>query len=421
MKSGEKLKICVLGSTYPRYHEDHQVPWLRKTVSLLKGKGHDVTVVASSFRGSNHHHIDGVRVLRFRYAPSAWEDLTHDEGAPAKSKTLKGKLTAASYILSGILHMLVWAKREDFDVIQVHWPFPHGLFTILPRLLWGSKVIMTAHGAGLAMARRSLPIRLALKFILSQSEQITANSSHTQSELKRLSGYSSHNIPYGATVDFKLGGKPLIRKTTKILFSGRHIQRKGVPYLLEALAKVLKSKDIELTITGSGDRTNEWKEKANSLNLLNKVNFLGFVSNEKLATLYQECDIYCLPAIYDDKNDTEGLGVVLIEALLHARPVIASRVGGIVDVIKDGETGLLVEEKNPKELAEAIECLIEDPSYGLSLGLRGQDFVSKNFNWDKIANDLEQVLIETANPLKSAGKGEHRVSISQEIPTKVAA
>ncbi len=394
MYKSKKLKICVLGSTYPRSQNDHQVPWLRETVNQLRGRGHDVTVAASAFKGSRHHMIDGVQVLRFRYAPAFIEALTHDEGAPAKSKTILGKLLAILYILSGIVHMLHWSRKHDFDVINVHWPFPHALFTILPRALFGTKVVVTAHGAGMAMARQSKYVKLILGFVLSHSDSITCNSSHTKSEITRLTGATAQVIPYGATVEAKQAGRPFSRPRTRVLFSGRHIQRKGVGYLIEALSLVLKQrKDVELVITGHGDRTEEWKQIVTNLKLEDKVSFEGFVSNQRLAELYQSSDIYCLPAIHDDNSDTEGLGVVLIEALLHARPVIASGVGGIVDVIKHQETGILVKEKSSNDLAHALIYLIENPLRARELGEAGQKFVNNNFSWSTISDSLERVLI----------------------------
>ncbi len=394
MNKKQKLKVCVLGSTYPRNKEDHQVPWLRETVNQLKGRGHDVVVVASSFKGSGHHTIDGVPVLRFRYAPAFIESLTHDEGAPAKSKSILGKLLAMVYILSGILHMFYWSWKYSFDVINVHWPFPHGLFTILPRAFFGAKVVLTAHGAGMAMARRSKYINWILGFILSHSDSITCNSSHTKKEIARLTGSSARVIPYGTTVEGKKAADPFSKAKTRILFSGRHIQRKGVDYLIEALSLVLgQKKDVELVITGHGDRTQEWKQIVTNLKLEDKVRFEGFVSNERLAELYQSSDIYCLPAIHDDNSDTEGLGVVLIEALLHARPVVASGVGGIVDVIKHQETGILVKEKSSNDLAHALIYLIENPLRAKELGKAGERFVKENFNWASILDNLEGVLL----------------------------
>ncbi len=78
------LKIAVLGSTYARFHEDNQVPWLRESVNRLARRGHHVTVIASAYHGAPSHEIDGIPVRRFRYAPKWVEHLTHDEGAPNK-------------------------------------------------------------------------------------------------------------------------------------------------------------------------------------------------------------------------------------------------------------------------------------------------------------------------------------------------
>src|ERR1700738_2945613 len=84
IKSGRKLRIAVLGSSYPRTHEDHQLPWLRESVNRIVRRGHSVTVIAPAFQGSSDHTIDGVPVRRFRYGPAALEVWTHGESAPAK-------------------------------------------------------------------------------------------------------------------------------------------------------------------------------------------------------------------------------------------------------------------------------------------------------------------------------------------------
>ena len=82
--------------------------------------------------------------------------------------------------------------------------------------------------------------------------------------------------------------------------------------------------------------------------------FLGFVSNEQLAEEYAKCDVWVNPAIVDAWGDAEGLGVGSIEAYAYRKPVVATNTGGIPDTIRDGETGYLVEEKNPEALAKAI-------------------------------------------------------------------
>jgi glycosyltransferase involved in cell wall biosynthesis len=106
-------------------------------------------------------------------------------------------------------------------------------------------------------------------------------------------------------------------------------------------------------ITGEGDQKESIQLLVAEKGLQEHVEFAGFVSNERLGELYRTADLYVHPSIHDSRGDTEGLGVVLIEALANKRPVIACGVGGIVDVIQDGETGVLVEEKNSQALANA--------------------------------------------------------------------
>jgi glycosyltransferase involved in cell wall biosynthesis len=152
---------------------------------------------------------------------------------------------------------------------------------------------------------------------------------------------------------------------------------------------VLERKSVELFVTGEGDRRREWEDLAARLGLVDKVHFLGFVSTERLAGLYQACDLYVHPAIFDDANDTEGLGVSLVEALANRCPVVASNVGGIVDVIKDTVTGLLVPEKDEAALATAILRVLEDPGLARRLGEKGREFVELHFDWERITDETE--------------------------------
>jgi len=97
-----------------------------------------------------------------------------------------------------------------------------------------------------------------------------------------------------------------------------------------------------------------------------------------------------LPAITDEKGDTEGLGVVLIEALTYKKPVIASNVGGITDIVIDGKTGLLVSEKNSEELAMALKRILLDANLAKRLGEEGYTHVKEKFGWDRIIRQLKK-------------------------------
>jgi glycosyltransferase involved in cell wall biosynthesis len=146
-----------------------------------------------------------------------------------------------------------------------------------------------------------------------------------------------------------------------------------------------------LTITGDGDQRSQLEALTASLGLGDVVEFLGFVDNATLDRCYAECDVYVNPSIIDDRGDTEGLGVGPIEAFAHRKPVVASDVGGIPDVVKDRWTGLLVPEKSPERLADAILELIERPDYALELARNGLAFSRRRFDWDCITDAVEGV------------------------------
>ena len=150
------LRIAILGSTYPRHEEDHEVPWLRESVKRLAARGHKITVIAPAYRGVKSHQIDGVPVHRFRYAPEHWEILTHGEGAPNKlKKNPILKLLTLSYPASGAYSVWKIRRKERIEVLHVHWPFPHGLMALLPAWMPGCKIVYSCHSAEFALAAGS--------------------------------------------------------------------------------------------------------------------------------------------------------------------------------------------------------------------------------------------------------------------------
>ena len=115
-----------------------------------------------------------------------------------------------------------------------------------------------------------------------------------------------------------------------------------------------------------------------------EIIFTGKLSPEALANEYKTANVFTLPAIVDSKGDTEGLGVVLIEAMELGLPIVASNVGGIPDVVIDGETGILVPEKDPEALASAYKRLAAEPELVKHLLAGSQKRINECFTWDGI-------------------------------------
>ena len=385
-------KVLVIGSVYPRFHEDAEVPWLRTSIAHLKKAGLDIQVLAPAYKGLKSHEIDGVKVNRFRYAPAKWEFLTHEEGAPSKMANKPWlQLLAIPYIISGFFKCIKICRKFKPDIIHAHWPFPHAYIALGAAKLFKIPLVLNFHGAELLLIRKKKWVKPLLKFAIGQAQAVFANSSFTAGKIKALRNVDVEWSPYGTTLEFgnrnsEFGMEPHpINNKFKILFVGRHIERKGIRYLIEA-AKYLPRESFEIRIVGVGDLTEQLKMQADALchpelyetknfssqvelcplgsseteskDLPAEIIFTGKLSPEALASEYKTANVFTLPAIVDSKGDTEGLGVVLIEAMELGLPIVASNVGGIPDVVIDGETGILVPEKDPEALAEAHQRML---------------------------------------------------------------
>lgn len=383
------MKILVIGSVYPRFHEDAEVPWLRASVAHLKKAGLGIQVLAPAYKGLKTHEIDGVKVNRFRYAPASWEILTHEEGAPSKMASKPWlQLLAIPYIISGFFKCISICRKFKPDVIHAHWPFPHAYIALGAAKLFRIPLVLNFHGAELLLIRKKKWVKPFLKFAIGQAQAVFANSSFTASKIKALRNVNVEWSPYGTTLESSAASEveavphPINGKF-KILFVGRHIERKGICYLIEA-AKYLPRDKFEIRIVGVGDLTEKLKELAahNAGNA--EIVFTGKLSPEDLAKEYRTANVFTLPAIIDSKGDTEGLGVVLIEAMELGLPIVASNVGGIPDVVVDGESGILVPEKDPQALANAFKRLESEPGLVKQLLEGSRKRIRECFTWDGI-------------------------------------
>lgn len=400
------MKVLVIGSVYPRFQEDAEVPWLRTSIAHLKKADVEIQVLAPAYKGLKSHDIDGTHVNRFRYAPASWEILTHEEGAPSKMASKPWlQLLAIPYIINGFFQCIRICRKWRPDVIHAHWPFPHAYIALGAAKLYKIPLVLNFHGAELLLIRKKKWVKPLLKFAIGQAQAIFANSSFTAGKIKALRNVDVEWSPYGTTLEGaslplasaadaasatpSSGGTPqrpephAINNKFKILFVGRHIERKGICYLIEA-AKYLPRDKFEIRIVGVGNLTEQLKQQAAAVNEGAEIIFTGKLSPEDLANEYKTANVFTLPAIVDHKGDTEGLGVVLIEAMELGLPIVASNVGGIPDVVVDGESGILVPEKDPAALADAFKRLEADPTLIQKLLAGARNRIDKCFTWDGI-------------------------------------
>ena len=398
------MKVLVIGSVYPRYHEDAEVPWLRTSIAHLKKAGVDIQVLAPAYKGLKSHEIDGTRVNRFRYAPAGWEILTHEEGAPSKMASRPWlQLLAIPYIISGFFKCLKICRKWRPDIIHAHWPFPHAYIALGAAKLFRIPLVLNFHGAELLLIRKKKWVKPLLKFAIGQAQAVFANSSFTAAKIKAIRNVDVEWSPYGTTLDEKGGARDgsavphPVNGKFKVLFVGRHIERKGICYLIDS-AKFLPADKFEIRIVGVGDLTEKLKQQAAKYP---HIVFTGKLSPEDLANEYRTANVFTLPAIVDHKGDTEGLGVVLIEAMELGLPIVASNVGGIPDVVVDGESGILVPEKDPEALANAFKRLASDRSLLESLLAGARKRITECFTWDGIIRRQVETYARLVNRRKA--------------------
>lgn len=398
------MKVLYIVSAYPRWPGDVITPWLVETIRRLRGRGVEVEVLAPAYRGQADQTIDGVRVHRFRYGPAAWETLTHDQTAPDRVRERPYFLALVPpYVLAGSLAAARLARRGGFDMVHDFWPVPHGILGAAAKYAAGIPLVSTFFGVELTWVRSQLSVlRPVVRGIIRASDAVTVISLHTAREVRALAGdVSLHRIPFGAAVG-GTWGRPAARATRppggplRLLFVGRLVERKGVQVLLDAVAG-LPPEAARLTVVGDGPMRPALEARSERLGLGGRVEFTGAVPRDELERRFREADALVLPAVRDAKGDTEGLGVVLIEALGYGVPVIASESGGIVDIVRHEETGLLVPPGDPEALRAAIERYRRDPEEAARLAARGRDFVAQEFSWDAITARLVALYEQVRN------------------------
>ena len=304
------------------------------------------------------------------------------------------------------------------DVYEAHTVSGYGFLNALKEHGVKKPFIQTVHGVLAdeyvqALHGRALSFRAKLANIfmwrLAKIEEAAAKKADL---LVTVSKYSSEKmvqfydvekakirvVPNGVDIQrFKPSGrceamKHQIRIDNKlcVLFVGRLIPRKGLPFLIEAAKQVVKENSQTMfVIVGDGPLKNSLRARLEKMNLASSFVFLGDVHESVLPSLYNCADVFVLPSIQ------EGQGIALLEAQATAKPVVAFDVGGVREAVLDKETGFLM-KPDSRLLAEAVMKLLASRSLREKMGSKGREFVSTSFSWDICAQRMLRVYREAA-------------------------
>jgi glycosyltransferase involved in cell wall biosynthesis len=388
------MRILHIVTAFPRQAGDPIAPWLVELLRRLHSRGHEIDVLASSYRGLGDEDHDGIRVHRFRYFPARWERLTHEETAPDRMR--RSPLYAVMplfFLVGGMWRAWQLARRKRYDIVHVHWPMPMALLAWAARRARRMPMVTTFYGIELRWVQSRLPfLRWLIRWSAKASAQVVAISTYTARELRKFVNVSIEVIPYTAELSPPLSAPAHSQEAERsILFVGRLIERKGVSHVIRALGAVRQRTPARLVVIGEGPERPQLEQLARDVGVAAHVDFRGRVSDEELRRAYAAADVFVLPSVLDARQDTEGLGVVLLEAMNYSVPVIASDIGGITDIVQHERTGLLVPPGNEAALANALTCVLGDRALARSLGEAGRQRLREAFSWDAIVDRWEEV------------------------------
>ena len=325
------MRVVVVTTSYPREPGDFAGRFIADGVERMRARGVEIDVIGpGSFRDFGLGRAGIAAGLRRK---------------PWLTPPLVGSLVAATR-----------RAARGADLVHAHW-----LQVGVAAMLSGRPYVVTLHGTDVELARRST--RLA-RAVLTRARAVVCVSRALAESARELGASEPRVIPNGVELPPALGEE---EAPPHVLFAGRLSPEKGIDELLEA------TRGLALRVVGDGPL----RERVPSAR--------GFVPPSELARHYGEAAVVCCP------SRREGFGLVAAEAMAHGRAVVATRVGGLVDLVIDGETGLLVPPRAPGELRRALQQLLEDAALRKRLGAAGREHVRSYCDWDSVTTQLHDV------------------------------
>jgi len=373
------VAVCILTSSYPRFSGDYAGVFVAELARELVKIGTEVVILAPRAPGLDAFEIlDGVRVYRFSYFwPRQCELLAYGQGIPSNLKRNPLLYLLLPFFLVGQLRALKrLVRQEKIRLINAHWMVTQGLVAAWLRKRENIRFVLTIHSAALQALVRFPFGSVVADWIVRHANYIFCVSSAHALLLQNFVGRKIpiDVLPMGVDLTrFDISRWPQIvarrcfgiGEGRVLMFLGRLEEIKGVHLLIEAVRSIpdFHNGKAFLYIAGDGQERSSLEGLVSQYQLEKGVRFLGTISREDVPVLLATADVVCVPSIVQRDGVVEGMPVVVLEALAMGKVLIASRVGGIPDLIQDGVNGFLVEPGNSRDLVSKIK---------MALGLRNE-------------------------------------------------
>lgn len=383
-------RVLMLTSNFPRWAGDSTTPFVLHLAQDLMARGWSVDVLAPHTKGAARREVlDGVAVERFRYLlPTSAETVCYGGGALVNLRGNRANLAKVPALVAAEWAAASWrVRRRHYDLVHSHWILPQGF---VGAFLPGSTPhVVTIHGGDIFGLRGGAMAR-AKRYALEHATAVTANSSVTERAAHQLAPGMARcvRIPTGAEVDrpadpelvaelrraHRRGDGPMLG------FVGRIVEEKGYEDFLRAIAALVADcPDVTGLVVGEGQHRAAAEQLAVALGIADRVSFVGWVDPAAVPSHFAAFDVFVAPSRQGPDGWIEAQGLSVIEALAAGTAAVAARCGGIVDTIDDGETGLLVDERAPDQIAKAVLRLRQDPSLAARFAAEGPRVARERF------------------------------------------
>ncbi|MBT2690036.1 N-acetyl-alpha-D-glucosaminyl L-malate synthase BshA [Bacillus sp. ISL-47] len=346
---------------------------------MLAEKGHEIHFISSSlpfrlkrmYHNIFYHQVDVNQYSVFQYAP---------------------------YDIALASKMAEVIKREDLDLVHVHYAIPHAVCAILAKQMSGKdiKIVTTLHGTDITVLGYDPSLTDAIRFGIEKSDGVTAVSNALISQtydlikpdkpIKTVYNFIDERV-YRKTDSAYLKDEYGIRPEEKIIIHVSNFRSvKRVPDVVKAFEKITKEVPAKLLLVGDGPEMTVICQLVNELKLKGKVLFLG--KQDNLEELYSISDLMLL------LSEKESFGLVALEAMACGVPCIGTNVGGIPEVIDDGETGYVCTLGDIDEISQKATMLLLDENLHRKFSSQSISLAKEVFSAGRIVSQYEEFYYE---------------------------
>ena len=355
-----KKRLLITGSTFPRYAGDTEPRFVLDLAKNMKEYAEVTVLVPAAPGAADREELEGVQVVRYHYFPIHSLETLCYPGAIVpriREKKVRGLLVPWLFVS---LYVHLFKMRREYDIVQANWLIPQGIVQSFIK----KPYVVTGHGGDVTSLNKGI-LKVLKKRCLKNAAGVTAVSQPLMDVLNGI-----YENPKQAVISmgcdtamfgqehrvenyFGQGDKKVV------LFVGRLAEKKGVSYAIEAMRQV---NNAMLVIAGDGPLKSKLQRQAETVQKESgsTILFLGAKTHEELKGIYASADLFVMPSITAKDGDKEGFGLVILEAFASGLPIVASRSGGITDIVKDGVNGYLAEEKDVSGLADRINIVLQD-------------------------------------------------------------